>query len=72
MDGVRTMKKESKKYGIILKIDWTEILSIFSKKKGHLSFIEFGTDVHEGHYVDLYILILGVGLGIRGSFTEEK
>ena len=80
--------EETKEYGIIFKINWDQIISLFSKKalpglhkkgegnfvterKANLKLLVVGREIKVDHYVDWYVLILGVGLAIRGSVIEK-
>ena len=59
-------------YGLIFKVDWTDILGLFQgHKRGDLKIIAFGTS-EATNYSDWYLLFLGVGIGIRAKGTYGK
>jgi len=57
-------------YALMLKIDWTSILSIFSKRKGHLMILDFGIDRND-NYVDWFILVFGIGIALRKQGSKS-
>ena len=67
------MEKENKiEYGLVFKIDWTDVLGVIQgKKKGDLKLVAFGTS-EAVNYSDWYLLFLGVGFGIRAKGTYGK
>ena len=80
--------EQTREYGIVFKIDWDQIVSLFTKKnvsktkqdapekfvmerKANLKLLVVGREIKTYHYVDWYILVLGVGIGLRGSIVEK-
>ena len=71
MANINESKENTIEYGLVLKGDWTEIVSNLSKKKADLKLIVFGTSESK-NYVDWYFLIFGIGLGLRAKGNYGK